>query len=70
MSRGAISAIVFIVAAILMVIRVDWWWWGDKVEPLVFGWLSYPVLYQLVIWAAGYALVIIVARYLWADPKE
>lgn len=70
MNKGAISAFVFVSAAILMIIRVDWWWWGKKVEPLVFGWLSYPVLYQLAIWAAGYVLVIIVAKYLWVDPQE
>ncbi|MCL6639017.1 MAG: hypothetical protein K6T80_04950 [Firmicutes bacterium] len=66
-SRRAISVFVFVAAAVLMIIRVDWWWWGKKIEPLVFGWLSYPMLYQLFIWLAGWGLLAITVKYLWSD---
>lgn len=46
------------ISAALMIFRVDWWWWGTKIEPLMFGWLSVPMLYQLFIWLAGWALVL------------
>lgn len=69
-NRGAIGAFVFIMAVTLMIIRVDWWWWGKKVEPLVFGWLSYPMLYQLAVWLVGWGLVAIAVKYLWADPED
>ncbi|MCL6611419.1 MAG: hypothetical protein K6T66_07770 [Peptococcaceae bacterium] len=68
--RRAIGAIVFILSAVLMIIRVDWWWWGHKVDPLVFGWLSYPMIYQIFIWLAGWGLVAVAVRYLWIDPGE
>jgi hypothetical protein len=57
-----------VTAIILMFIRVDLWWWGEKVDPLVFGWLSYPMLYQFGIWLVGYGLVYIACKYLWDEP--
>ena len=45
---------VYLLAAVLMIIRVDIWWWGREM-PLVFlGWLSVPMLYQFGIWLAGW----------------
>ncbi len=68
--RKTIGVFVFIMAAVLMIVRVDWWWWGKKIEPLIFGWLSYPMLYQALIWLAGWGLVAITVKYLWIDPGE
>lgn len=68
--RRSLSIFVFVMAAVLMIIRVDWWWWGKKIEPLVFGWLSYPMLYQLAIWLIGWGLVYVTIKYLWTDPSD
>jgi len=68
--RSTLNFFMYLIAVILMVIRVDWWWYGKKVGPFVFGWLSYPMLYQLGIWLAGWIVVIITCKYLWADGEE
>jgi len=49
--------IIYSLCVVLMILRVDWWWWETKIHPLIGGWLSLPMLYQLGIWLAGTALV-------------
>jgi hypothetical protein len=66
--QAARRRIVYLLAAALMVLRVDLWWWGEPTPPILFGWLTAPMLYQLGVWAAGYALVIYTARVIW--PAE
>ena len=62
--------IIYALAVILMIIRVDIWWWGET-QPLdVFGWLNAPMLYQLGIWLVGWMLVIYVARFIWTEEDE
>lgn len=61
--------LVFGAAALLMIIRVDFWWWGDAGAPLVFGWLTVPMLYQLGIWLCGWLLVLYTAGRLWSDSE-
>ncbi len=56
-SFRATLTIIYILSVVLMVIRVDWWWWGTKIHPLIGGWLSVPMLYQVGIWLAGTGLV-------------
>jgi len=58
---------VYLLAAVLMVIRVDFWWWGQEMPFVLFGWLSLPMLYQFAIWLVGYILVLYTAQVLWAD---
>ncbi|MEW6275066.1 MAG: hypothetical protein AB1556_08135 [Bacillota bacterium] len=60
---------VYLVAFILMIVRVDWWWWGWKIEPYVFGWLTLPMLYQVGIWLIGWLLIYFVVKYLWIETK-
>ncbi|MBP8625753.1 MAG: hypothetical protein KBE27_04765 [Syntrophorhabdaceae bacterium] len=63
--------IVYICAAILLVIRVDFWWWGKKIYPIILGWLTVPMIYQFFIWLAGYVLVSYICIALWdKDPDE
>ncbi len=50
--------IVCLLAALLMFIRVDVWWWGKDMPPVLFGSLSWPMLYQLLLWLAGWALTV------------
>ncbi|RLB05174.1 MAG: hypothetical protein DRG83_03075 [Deltaproteobacteria bacterium] len=64
------EVIVYVLAAILMVIRVDWWWWGHKIYPLVFGWLSIPMIYQILVWLAGWLLVAYVVYKVWPRENE
>ena len=59
--------IVYLLAAILMIIRVDFWWWGQEMPLVLFGWLSIPMLYQFGIWVAGFLLVLYVAKYIWTE---
>jgi len=59
--------IVYLLAAILMIIRVDFWWWGKEMPLVLFGWLSIPMLYQFGIWVAGFLLVLYVANYIWTE---
>jgi hypothetical protein len=49
-----------------MVIRVDWWWWGSKIDPLVAGWLTIPMIYQIGIWIAGIGLIFWLCIGVWA----
>lgn len=60
---------VYIAAIILAFIRVDWWWWGEKVEPFILGWFTWPMLYQVGIWLIGYGLVIYTVYCLWSEPQ-
>jgi len=63
--------IIYSLAAILMLVRVDLWWWGSKINPLVFGWITIPMIYQFLIWFAGCVLVYYMCFALWdKDPDE
>lgn len=68
-AKNALNVAMYLIAAFLMFIRIDWWWWGKKIGPFVFGWLSYPMLYQLLIWAVGWLVVIITCKYLWGGDE-
>ncbi len=46
--------LVYVLALILMIIRVDIWWWGEEMPLVLFGWINVPMLYQLGIWVAGF----------------
>ncbi len=61
--------IVYVIAALLMFVRVDYWWWGEDMPLILFGWISLPMLYQAGIWLAGYSLVIYVATKIWTDEE-
>ncbi len=58
--------IIYCLSVLLMVVRIDWWWWGTKIDPLIFGWLTIPMLYQIGIWLAGIALVFWLCIGVWA----
>jgi hypothetical protein len=45
-------------ALLIMVVRVDFWWWGEVMPPVLFGTVNLPMLYQGVLWAAGWALTV------------
>lgn len=62
--------LVYAVAALLMILRVDFWWWGEPMSPVLFGWLNLPMLYQIGIWLAGYSLVLYTARVIWTDEES
>ena len=61
--------IVYVIAALLMFVRVDYWWWGKDMPMILFGWISLPMLYQVGIWLAGYLLVLYVATKIWTDEE-
>jgi hypothetical protein len=72
MSKKGLEAVVYVIAAILMIIRIDFWWWGTKIHPIMAGWLTIPMLYHFFIFLAGYALVLIICFVIWdteADMK-
>lgn len=62
--------IIYILSAVLMVVRIDFWWWGTKIHPLIFGWLSLPMIYQLGIWAAGTVLVFWLCIGVWEQQDK
>lgn len=62
-------ALVVAAAALLMILRVDLWWWGEATPPVILGWLTVPMLYQLGIWFCGWLLVLYTANHLWSDPE-
>jgi hypothetical protein len=70
MSRKGIEAFIYVLACVLLIIRVDFWWWGTKIQPIIAGWLTIPMLYQLFIWAAGVVLVYIVCLVVWKDEPQ
>lgn len=63
------AAFVFAAAAALMVLRVDFWWWDRIMPPVLFGWLTVPMLYQLGILVCGWALAVYAAGHLWRDER-
>jgi len=65
MSKKAIETIVYLIALVLMIIRVDFWWWGTKIYPIYGGWITVPMIYQFCIWAVGYVLVLIICKTVW-----
>ncbi|HOV90414.1 MAG TPA: hypothetical protein PKW07_06835 [Syntrophorhabdaceae bacterium] len=63
--------IIYIIAAILLIVRVDFWWWGKKIYPFILGWITVPMIYQFLIWVAGFGLVSYICFSLWGkDPDE
>jgi hypothetical protein len=70
MKRTTKELIVYALALILIFIRADFWWWGRDFKPLLFRWLSWPEIYQLLIWLAGYALVAYTVLHIWKDTDE
>ena len=58
---------VAVAAAALMILRVDFWWWNQILEPVLFGWLTVPMLYQLGVFACGWWLAVYAAGNLWKD---
>ncbi|MCK5351414.1 hypothetical protein KAJ77_02490 [bacterium] len=51
--RRSRERLVYVLAVILMIIRVDIWWWGEEMPLVLFGWINVPMLYQFGIWVAG-----------------
>lgn len=47
-----------ILVLLVMVLRVDYWWWGQEMPPVLFGVFNLPMLYNLLIFLAGWALVV------------
>ncbi len=70
MSKGTKAGIVYFLAAVLMIIRIDLWWWGTKIHPIIAGWLTIPMLYQFAIWVAGYILVLIICFCIWDTEAD
>ena len=70
MDTRAQLRIIYALAVILMIVRVDLWWWGEDLPLIFFGWLNAPMLYQLGIWFVGWMLVIYVARVIWTEKDE
>lgn len=70
MTRKTKELIVYALAAVLIIIRVDWWWWGKDFKPVLGGWLALPEIYQLLIWLAGYALVAYTVYGIWPSNDE
>lgn len=71
MQKKRILTFVYIAAIALLFLRVDVWWWGKKIHPIIGGWITVPMLYQLGIWAIGVALVYTVCFVVWKDePTE
>jgi len=72
MPKNKILALVYGGAVALLFLRIDLWWWGKKIQPILFGWITLPMLYQLFIWAAGVALVYVVCLKVWdiEQPKK
>ena len=59
------GAFVYIIAALLMIFRVDWWWWGTSTPLVLFGWLSLAEMYQIGIFLVGWLLLIYAAYFVW-----
>jgi len=70
MGRHWKEILIYLCAAILLIIRVDFWWWRKKIYPFIFGWITIPMLYQFLIWVAGFALVSYICISIWKDPDE
>ena len=69
MSKKALLSLVYVLAIVLLFVRVDFWWWGTKIHPIIAGWITLPMLYQLGIWAAGVVLVYTVCFGIWTDDE-
>ena len=61
--------VIYSLAIILMIIRVDLWWWGEEMPMVLFGWLNLPMLYQFGMWVFGYLLVLYTVKYIWVDDQ-
>lgn len=62
--------VIYTLSVALMIFRVDWWWWGEKIHPLLWDWISLPMLYQLGIWMAGTALVFWLCLGVWVKSNQ
>jgi hypothetical protein len=69
MSKKTILTVVYILATILLFVRVDLWWWGTKIQPIIAGWITLPMLYQLGIWLAGSILLYVLCYAVWTDDE-
>ena len=69
MSKKTILTIVYILAILLLFVRIDLWWWGTKIHPIMAGWITLPMLYQLGVWVAGVILVYIVCLCVWNENR-
>ncbi len=67
--RRSRERLVYVLAVILMIIRVDIWWWGKEMPLVLFGWINVPMLYQFGIWVAGFSLVLYTVKYIWVDEQ-
>lgn len=47
-----------VLVLLLMIVRVDFWWWGEDMPPVLFGVFNLPMIYHLLIFVAGWALVV------------
>ena len=45
-SRRKKELVAYLLAATLMIIRVDFWWWDKEMPMVLFGWINVPMLYQ------------------------
>ena len=70
MSKKGVEILIYILACVLLVIRVDFWWWGTKIQPIIGGWLTIPMLYQFFIWAAGTGLVFVLCYVVWTNDEQ
>lgn len=70
MRRHWKELIVYLCAAILLVIRVDLWWWGKKIYPILLGWITIPMIYQFCIWFIGFLLVIYLCNAVWGKDTD
>jgi len=59
--------VVYTLAVVLMLIRVDYWWWHEQLPLSFFGWMNAAMVYQIGIWLVGWLLVIYVARFVWKE---
>jgi hypothetical protein len=60
---------VTVAACALMLLRVDFWWWNEIMPPVLFGWLTMPMLYQLAIFMCGWWLAVYAAGNLWKEDR-
>jgi len=61
--------IVGLLALLLMIVRVDFWWWGKDMPPILFGAVNLPMIYQFVLWGAGWALTVYAVDTLRLDEE-
>ena len=70
MKRHRLELILYLLAAVIMIVRVDIWWWGSLGSRLFLGWISVPMIYQFAMFVAGYALVTALCLIIWKTGPE